>query len=391
MRNRQKVAFVLRLLLFGLCGWVRGAVPELGPVVVIALENHSYSSVMGSTGTAAMPYLHLLISENTLAANFYATAPGSVPDYFMLTTGQQVSCCTSYAGPFTGNNLARVLIGGGKTWKAYVQGIPSTGYVGTGYYPYVKYHNPFAYFSDVLNSAAQKNRIVPLTQFGADLGSLPDFSFVVPDNWNNAHDCPNGVTNCTDADKMHAADLFLASYVPGLLATSQFQKNGLLVIWWDEGDSAGGERTAITLVGPAVKQGYVSGTLYKDGNLLRTIIEGLGQALFPGAAAAATDMGDIWTGSGGGSPPPTSGVTVSSPAAGATVPSPVNFVASATPTTGNVITAMRIYVDGVSAYTIQAATLNTSIAIAKGTHAIVVQAWDNTGAVYKNSFTITVS
>jgi len=51
---------------------------------------------------------------------------------------------------------------------------------------------------------------------------------------------------------------------------------------------------------------------------------------------------------------------------------------------------MRIYVDGVSQYTTSANTLNTSLAIATGSHSVVVQAWDSTGAVYKNTQTLTV-
>jgi hypothetical protein len=83
------------------------------------------------------------------------------------------------------------------------------------------------------------------------------------------------------------------------------------------------------------------------------------------------------------------GVTVSSPTAGSTSGSPVHFVASATST--NPITAMRIYVDNVSVYLISASSLDTSIAIASGSHSVVVQAWDSTGAVFKAPLSITVS
>ncbi|PYP86126.1 MAG: hypothetical protein DMG65_19425 [Candidatus Angelobacter sp. Gp1-AA117] len=96
---------------------------------------------------------------------------------------------------------------------------------------------------------------------------------------------------------------------------------------------------------------------------------------------------------GSSTPAPTpsaSGITVSSPANGATVGSPVNFVASATPPSGSTISAMRIYVDGASAYTVNASSLNTALALATGGHNVNVQAWDNTGAVYKNTLTINV-
>jgi len=82
------------------------------------------------------------------------------------------------------------------------------------------------------------------------------------------------------------------------------------------------------------------------------------------------------------------GVTVSSPAAGSTAGSPVPFVASASG--AYPISAMRIYVDGNSAYTVNAGSLNTSVGIAAGGHSIVVQAWDTHGNVYKNAFSLTV-
>jgi hypothetical protein len=83
------------------------------------------------------------------------------------------------------------------------------------------------------------------------------------------------------------------------------------------------------------------------------------------------------------------GVTVSSPATGSTSGSPVHFVASATST--HPITAMRIYVDNVSVYLVSASTMNTSVAMSAGTHFVVVQAWDSTGAVFKTPFNLTVS
>ena len=82
------------------------------------------------------------------------------------------------------------------------------------------------------------------------------------------------------------------------------------------------------------------------------------------------------------------GVTISSPT-GSSSTSPVHFVASATST--NPITAMRIYVDSVSVYLVSASKLDTSVAMASGTHSVVVQAWDSTGAVFKAPLTLTVS
>lgn len=83
------------------------------------------------------------------------------------------------------------------------------------------------------------------------------------------------------------------------------------------------------------------------------------------------------------------GVTVSSPATGSTSGSPVHFVASATST--HPITSMRIYVDSLSVYLVSASSLNTSVTMSAGTHSVVVQAWDSTGAVFKAPLSLTVS
>jgi hypothetical protein len=85
----------------------------------------------------------------------------------------------------------------------------------------------------------------------------------------------------------------------------------------------------------------------------------------------------------------TAGVTVCSPTAGSTAASPVHVTAAARSSLGS-ITAMRIYVDNVSKYATSAASLDTSVAMASGSHNVIVQAWDSQGSVYKNARTIMV-
>lgn len=83
------------------------------------------------------------------------------------------------------------------------------------------------------------------------------------------------------------------------------------------------------------------------------------------------------------------GVTISSPVPGTISASPVHFVASASSSLP--ITAMRIYVDNVSMFSTNAATLDTFVAMSAGSHFVVVQAWDSAGAVFKSPETITVT
>lgn len=88
-------------------------------------------------------------------------------------------------------------------------------------------------------------------------------------------------------------------------------------------------------------------------------------------------------------PPPASGVTVTSPRNGATLATPVHVVASAA--SANPITAMRIYLDGISVYNNTTNKIDTSVPVATGLHNLVVQAWDSKGTVFKTPLTISVN
>ncbi len=83
------------------------------------------------------------------------------------------------------------------------------------------------------------------------------------------------------------------------------------------------------------------------------------------------------------------GVGVSAPANGSTVGSPAHFVAWAS--SGAPVTAMKIYVDGRSAFGTSGAKLDTYVPMSAGTHLAVVQAWDSTGAVMKSYLTLHVA
>lgn len=83
------------------------------------------------------------------------------------------------------------------------------------------------------------------------------------------------------------------------------------------------------------------------------------------------------------------GVTISSPAPGATSASPVHFVASASSSAA--ITSMRIYVDNVSVYLTSSNQLDTLVPLTTGSHSVVVQAWDSAGGILKTPETINVT
>lgn len=272
-------------------------VPQFGHVVLLVEENHSYSSVIGSP---AMPYLNRLARQYGLATNYFANVHQSIGNYFMLTTGQIVTTDDSFAGTVDVDNLVRELLAAGKSWKAYAEGLPSSGYTGGDVYPYLEHHNPFSFFSDVRNSNAQVEHLVPFTQFATDLAKkqLPNFSYVVPDAEHDAHDCPGGGLSCTDSARLSAADSWLQTNIAPLLASSSFQKDGLLVIVFDESfdiDTAnGGGHVPMLVISPRAKPGYQSTTLYQHQSTLRLLIEATGAKAFPGASGAAPGMGEFF-------------------------------------------------------------------------------------------------
>lgn len=255
-------------------------------VILVVEENHSYSGVIGNS---AMPYLNSLASQYGLATQYYANTHPSIGNYFMLTTGNIETNDDSFSGTVTDDNIVRELVKAGKSWKSYAEGLPAIGYTGPDSYPYRKNHNPFAYFSDVLSNSTQAANIVPFTQFSEDLsnGNLPDFSFVVPNVLDDAHD-----------GSLAAADLWLQQNIQPLISSPAFQKSGLLIITFDEGDSSdsahGGGHVATVIVSPLGKAHYQSQTFFQHQSTLQLVLSGLGVTAFPGASGNAPAMTEFF-------------------------------------------------------------------------------------------------
>jgi phosphatidylinositol-3-phosphatase len=259
---------------------------QIGHVFLVVEENHSFSEVIGSS---SMPYLNSLASGNGLATQYFADTHPSIGNYFVLTTGQIVT--NNEVNPAVANvdNIVRELVAAGKTWKSYAEGLPSVGYTGGDVGLYAQHHNPFALLSDVVNSSAQSANMVPFTQFATDLANqqLPQFSYIVPDQLDNAHDGP-----------LTAADVWLQTNIDPLVKSSLFQTDGLLIITFDESDFSdlahGGGHIATVLVGPSVKKGFQSTTFYQHESALRLILKSLGVSVFPGNATNAPDMTEFF-------------------------------------------------------------------------------------------------
>ncbi len=272
------------------------AVPVFTHVIIVVAENHGFDAVVGNAG---MPFYNELISKYAIAGQFFADAHPSLPNYFVLTTGDTITTSDDFAGTVGNENVASVLKAAGKTWKCYAESLPVTGVAATDTGDYVKRHVPFTYFDNVVNDPGQAALVVPFTQFSADMaaGSLPNYSFVVPNQRDNAHNCPAGGSSCTEQDKMEAYDQWLQTNIKPLLNDPAFQDT-LLILTWDEGEQSdiehGGGHVATVLVSPKVKTGFQSSTLYQHESLLRLSLQGLGVTEFPGNASNAPGMGEFF-------------------------------------------------------------------------------------------------
>jgi phosphatidylinositol-3-phosphatase len=272
------------------------SIPQVSHVVLLIEENHSFASVIGNPG---MPYTNSLAQKYALATQYYAVTHPSLPNYFMLTVGVTTAVDDSFAGTVTSDNVVRALTAAGRSWKIYAESLPGPGYLGPTSVPYVKDHNPFAYFSDVVASTVQAGNMVPFSQLALDLknGTLPNYAMIVPDLANDGHDCPNLAPSCTDAQKLATVDSWIQSNVGPLISDPAFQ-NSVLIYTWDEADitdvTNGGGRVATILAGPKVRTGYQSTTLYQHQSTLKLTLQLLGVSDYPGAAAAAPDMAEFF-------------------------------------------------------------------------------------------------
>jgi phosphatidylinositol-3-phosphatase len=303
-----------------------GPMPQFKHVFVLVEENTNYDSVIGS---ASMPYLNGLANQYGLATKFYGNTHPSLGNYFVMTTGEVVSNDTNFACAVTVDNLVRQFAKAGKTWRAYAESLPSAGYIGGDVYPYSKHHNPFVYFSDVLNNTAQRQNVVPFTQLASDLssGTLPDFAFIIPNLQSDMHDCPPGMSSCTLNDKLAYGDQWLQNNIAPLISNPAFQQDGLLIITFDEASSSdssfGGGKIATIMVSPKVKPGYRSTTFYQHEHLLRTVLAALGMNTFMGASKWAGDMAEFFqTGGTGSISGNVTNAVTGAPIAGATVAGP---------------------------------------------------------------------
>lgn len=255
-------------------------------------ENQSYSSVVGNTND--WPNLNNLIQDGALPTNYYANFHPSLPNYFMLTTGQFLTLNDNSTKVWNVDNLARRMLAAHISFKIYAEGI-TNGYLGGNKGLYVIRHNPFAMLSDIAdNPKVADQTLWPFAQFATDAANnaLPEFSFIIPNIDDDAH---TGTPSQADSWLQSNIVQPLSSY-----PTFQPSGNGILIVDFDESvfkDIAhGGGHVAPVFWGPGAKSGYnqTSSTLYQHQSMLRAIMHQLNLPNPPAAAANAPSMSEFF-------------------------------------------------------------------------------------------------
>jgi phosphatidylinositol-3-phosphatase len=249
-----------------------GKIPNFDHIVLILLENRNYKDVIGNL---KMPHLNILAQQNVLLSNYFAVRHPSLPNYIALMSGSTQNITNDCTDCFINEpNLADRIESSGRTWKSYLESMPSPCFIGDAK-PYVQKHNPLIYFDSVRLDTNRCNRsVVPLTSLDDDLAAnqLPNFLFIMPNMCNSGHDCDS-----------QTADIWINNMVAKLKTSPALGKNSLIVITYDEGSEkstgsccglgakAGGQ-VATVLISPIAKQKFNDSTAYSHYSMLKMIL-----------------------------------------------------------------------------------------------------------------------
>jgi phosphatidylinositol-3-phosphatase len=244
---------------------------QIGHVFVISLAGHGFDAAFGPQSQA--PYLAQdLRPQGALLAGATTLGSADLPDGLALIGGQppnadtRAGCPTfkeispsvkpSKSGEITADGcvfpntvitIGDQLTASGRTWRAYIEDLdkgtppktacrrpgsnaPDDAVTGRPGDRYATRHNPFVYYHSLLDLGDCDSSDGPLGRLDADLASAkttPSFSYIVPNLCNDGTESP-----CADgsAGGLPAADAFLATWVPKILASPAFKADGLLIV-----------------------------------------------------------------------------------------------------------------------------------------------------------------
>ena len=313
--------------------------PELGPVkhvFVISLASPGYEAAFGEA--AQMPYLaQTLRPQGVLLTNFKLLDEAALANSIAAVAGQPPNAqtkqdCPTYSeipasaaiskkGVVSGSgciypvatlSLGDQMTSAQLTWHAYMEGMVDTaGKPANCVHPepaaaeaaapggYSSKLNPFAYFHSLLDLGDCTTNDVPLTELEKDLKKVektPSYSYISPTPCNAgfSDQCAEGASAGPAA-----ADAFLSTWVPKILAAPAYEKDGLLIVTFSAASpppATGTEATTATvppslkagtlLVSNFLSPGATDGAAYTPYSLLRSTEEIFGLPLLAEAGGA---------------------------------------------------------------------------------------------------------
>ena len=263
------------------------------------MENKGIANIIGDPSAA---YINSLATQYASATNYYGVRHPSLPNYLALTGGDTFSVTSNCTDCFVaGDNIVSQLEAAGRSWKAYLESMPSPCFVGDAAPLYRQKHNPFIYYDNVRTDPTRCNKIVPFAQLATDFeaNTVPDYVWITPNMCSDMHNCP-----------VATGDAWLQTWVPKILDSKAWQDNGVLFITFDEADDsdrsgcctyAKGGRVAMLVISPLAPPGFASAVPYNHYSLLRTIEQAWGLPLLGKAGCDCTaPMDDFFTAPSGG-------------------------------------------------------------------------------------------
>lgn len=290
-------------------------------VFLIVMENHDWSSILGSPDA---PYINHSLLPRASYARAYYNPPGlhpSLPNYLWLEAGTNcfpdTGCIQDDGDPgshatHTRHHLTALLTRAGVSWRAYeentdgsscplhshtvMQMLAANGMPGLGYALYSAKHDPFVYFDDVTNNQSASSRIClahirPFSQLATDLRrtTVARYNVITPNVCDDMH------TGCPMlSNRVRQGDRWLSRVVPAILASAAYRAGGAVFITWDEAAHGDGPIGLIALSPEAKGHGYSNAVHYTHSSLLRTIEEIFGVRPLLGGAAHAADLSDLF-------------------------------------------------------------------------------------------------
>ena len=259
-------------------------VPPVHHVFVVNIENKGYDETWGPSSAA--PYLATTLrSKGVLLDGYYGTAHNSQPNYVAQISGQgpnpqMQGDCQVYS-PFAGTGTVSPgqAVGDGCVFPATVPSLPDQlqthGLSWRGYFEdmgtpcrhpalgsvdptqkakvgdqYAVRHNPFMYFSSVVDSPTCAQHVVDLSQLSTDLAAAtttPNLVYITPNLCHDGHDSP-----CVDGEPggLTSVDAWMRTWIPKILDSPAYKADGMLVITSDESDGPQSDASACCGEGP---------------------------------------------------------------------------------------------------------------------------------------------